>query len=157
RRCNKRSSLQTADREVTHVNFAFNDEQEELRRTVRAFLEAKSSETDVREQMDTENGFDPAVWQQMGEQMGLQGLVIPEEYGGSGYGYIELIVILEEMGRALLCAPFFSTVVLAANTLMHAGDDAAKADYLPGIASGETIAALALTEENGRWDEQGVT
>lgn len=139
------------------MNFAFNEEQEELRKTVRSFLEAKSSETDVREQMDTENGFDPAVWQQMGEQMGLQGLAIPEEYGGSGYGYIELIVILEEMGRALLCAPFFSTVVLAANTLLHSGDDAAKADFLPGIASGETIAALALTEENGRWDEEGVT
>lgn len=139
------------------MNFAFNEEQEELRRTVRSFLEAKSSEEAVREQMDTENGFDTAVWQQMGEQMGLQGLAIPEEYGGSGYGYIELIVILEEMGRALLCAPFFSTVVLAGNTLLHSGDDAAKADYLPGIASGETIAALALTEENGRWDEQGVT
>ena len=93
----------------------------------------------------------------MGEQMGLQGLAIPEEYGGSGYGYIELIVILEEMGRALLCAPYFSTVVLAGNTLLQSGDDAAKAEYLPGIASGETIAALALTEENGRWDEQGVT
>jgi alkylation response protein AidB-like acyl-CoA dehydrogenase len=139
------------------VNFAFNEEQEELRKTVRSFLEAKSPESAVREQMDTEAGFDAAVWQQMGEQLGLQGLVIPEEYGGSGYGYIELIVILEEMGRALLCAPFFSTVVLAGNTLIHSGDDAAKADYLPGIASGETIAALAFTEENGRWDEEGVT
>lgn len=139
------------------MNFAFNDEQEELRRTVRSFLEAKSPESAVREQMDTEAGYDPAVWQQMGEQLGLQGLVIPEEHGGSGYGYIELIVILEEMGRSLLCAPFFSTVVLAGNTLVHSGDDDAKADYLPGIASGETIAALALTEPNGRWDEAGVT
>ncbi len=139
------------------MNFAFNEEQEELRKTVRQFLEAKSPETAVREQMDTEAGFDPAVWQQMGEQLGLQGLVIPEEYGGSGYGYIELVVILEEMGRALLCAPFFSSVVLAANTLIHSGDEAAKAEYLPGIASGETIATLALTEENGRWDEAGVT
>jgi alkylation response protein AidB-like acyl-CoA dehydrogenase len=139
------------------VNFAFNEEQEELRKTVRQFLEAKSPESAVREQMDTESGFDPAVWSQMGEQLGLQGLVIPEEFGGSGYGYIELIVILEEMGRSLLCAPFFSTVVLAGNTLVHSGDDQAKADLLPGIASGETIAALALTEENGRWDEPGVT
>ena len=112
------------------VNFAFNEEQEELRKTVRQFLEAKSPESAVREQMDTEAGYDAAVWSQMGEQLGLQGLVIPEEYGGSGYGYIELIVILEEMGRALLCAPFFSTVVLAANTLIHSGDDAAKADLL---------------------------
>ena len=139
------------------MNFAFNEEQEELRKTTRQFLEAKSDEAAVREQMDTEAGYDAAVWSQMGEQMGLQGLVIPEEFGGSGYGYIELIVILEEMGRALLCAPFFSTVVLAANTLIHSGDDAAKADLLPGIASGETIATLAFTEDNGRWDEEGIT
>ncbi|MCU1354777.1 MAG: putative acyl-CoA dehydrogenase [Acidimicrobiales bacterium] len=139
------------------MNFAFNEEQEELRKTVRQFLEAKSPESAVREQMDTETGFDAAVWSQMGEQLGLQGLVIPEEFGGSGYGYIELVVILEEMGRALLCAPFFSSVVLAANTLLHAGDDQAKADLLPGIASGETIATLAFTEENGRWDEAGIT
>lgn len=139
------------------MNFAFNEEQEELRKTVRQFLEAKSDEAAVREQMDTEAGYDTAVWAQMGEQMGLQGLVIPEEFGGSGYGYIELIVILEEMGRALLCAPFFSTVALAANTLIHSGDDAAKAAHLPGIASGETIATLAFTEENGRWDEAGIT
>jgi alkylation response protein AidB-like acyl-CoA dehydrogenase len=139
------------------VNFAFNEEQEELRKTVRAFLEAKSSEEAVREQMDTEAGYDAAVWQQMGEQLGLQGLVIPEEFGGSGYGYIELVVILEEMGRSLLCAPFFSSVVLAGNTLIHSGDDQAKADLLPGIATGETIATLAFTEENGRWDEAGIT
>ena len=139
------------------MNFAFNEEQEELRKTVRQFLEAKSSEAAVREQMDTEAGYDAAVWSQMGEQLGLQGLVIPEEFGGSGYGYIELVVILEEMGRSLLCAPFFSSVVLAANTLIHSGDDAAKAAHLPGIASGETIATLAFTEENGRWDEAGIT
>ncbi len=139
------------------VNFAFNEEQEELRSTTRKFLEGKSSETAVREQMDTERGYDEAVWRQMGEQMGLQGLTIPEEFGGSGYGYIELIVILEEMGRALLPAPFFSTGVLAANTLIHSGDDAAKGEFLPRIASGETIATLAFTEENGRWDEEGIT
>jgi alkylation response protein AidB-like acyl-CoA dehydrogenase len=139
------------------VNFAFNEEQEELRRTVRQFLEAKSPESAVREQMDTEAGFDAAVWSQMGEQLGLQGLVIPEEYGGSGYSFIELVVVLEEMGRALLCAPFFSSAVLAAQTLIHSGDDTAKGEYLPGIASGETIATLAFTEENGRWDEEGIT
>ena len=127
---------------LSPMNFAFTEEQEELRKTVRAFLEAKSSESAVREQMETDNGFDAAVWSQMGEQMGLQGLIIPEEFGGSGYSYIELIVVLEEMGRRLLCAPYFSTVALAANTLMHSGDDAAKAAYLPGIASGETIATV---------------
>ncbi|MGA0787727.1 MAG: acyl-CoA dehydrogenase family protein, partial [Ilumatobacteraceae bacterium] len=139
------------------MNFAFSEEQEELRKTVRSFLEAKSAETAVREQMETDNGFDAAVWSQMGEQMGLQGLHIPEEYGGSGYSYVELGVVLEEMGRALLCAPYFSTVVLAANTLLQSGDEAAKKKYLPGIASGETIATLAFTEPSGKWDESGIT
>ena len=139
------------------MNFAFSEEQEELRKVVRDFLNAKSSEATVRELMETDDGYDAAVWSQMGEQMGLQGLIIPEEFGGSGYSYIELIVVLEEMGRRLLCAPYFSTVALAANTLMHSGDDAAKAAYLPGIASGETIATLAFTEANGRWDEAGIT
>ncbi len=139
------------------MNFAFTDEQEELRKTVRSFLENKSSEEAVREQMETENGYDPAVWSQMGEQMGLQGLSIPEEYGGSGYGFVELGIVLEEMGRALLCAPFFSTAVLAANTLLQSGDEDAKQKYLPGIASGETIATLAYTEPSGKWDESGIT
>ncbi len=139
------------------MNFAFSEEQEELRRIVRSFLEDKSPETEVRRLMETTEGFDTAVWSQMAEQLGLQGLIVPEEFGGSGYSYIELIVVLEEMGRALLCAPFFSTVALAANTLIHSGDDAAKAAHLPGIASGETIATLAFTEENGRWDESGIT
>ena len=95
------------------MNFAFTEEQDELRKTVRAFLEAKSSEEAVREQMETEAGYDAAVWSQMAEQMGLQGLHIPEEFGGSGYSYIELGIVLEEMGRSLLCAPVFSSVVLA--------------------------------------------
>jgi len=139
------------------VNFAFSEEQEELRRTVRAFLEQKSPEAEVRRLMDTESGNDPAIWGQMGSQLGLQGLHVPEEFGGSGYSYIELVVVLEEMGRALLCAPYFSTVVLAANTLIHSGDESAKKELLPGIASGETAATLAFTEENGRWDEAGIT
>ena len=139
------------------MNFAFTEEQEELRKTVRAFLESKSAETAVREQMETDSGFDTAVWSQMGEQLGLQGLAIPEEFGGSGYTFVELGIVLEEQGRALLCAPFFSTVVLAANTLLHSGDDAAKAAHLPGIASGETIATLAFTEPSGKWDESGIT
>ena len=139
------------------MNFAFTEEQEELRKTVRAFLEAKSAETAVREQMETDSGYDTAVWSQMGEQLGLQGLAIPEEFGGSGYTFVELGIVLEEQGRALLCAPFFSTVVLAANTLLHSGDDAAKAAHLPGIASGETIATLAFTEPSGKWDESGIT
>ncbi|MFI5270381.1 MAG: acyl-CoA dehydrogenase family protein, partial [Chloroflexota bacterium] len=86
-----------------------------------------------------------------------QGLAIPEEFGGSGFSYVELIVVLEEMGRALLCAPYFASVALAANLLLVSGDDAAKKEYLPGIASGKVIATVALAEAAGRWDEAGVT
>ncbi|HXR53431.1 MAG TPA: acyl-CoA dehydrogenase family protein [Acidimicrobiales bacterium] len=138
------------------MNFAFSEEQEELRTAVRRFLQEKSPETEVRRLMETEEGYDPAVWSQMADQLGLQSLTIPEEYGGSGFSYVELIVILEEMGSALLCAPYFSTVALAANALLTSGDDAAKKDLLPGLASGETIGTLAITEDNGRWDFEGI-
>jgi alkylation response protein AidB-like acyl-CoA dehydrogenase len=138
------------------VNFAFSEEQDELRRITRAFLESKSSEAEVRRLMDTTEGYDPKVWSQMANELGLQSLIIPEEYGGQGFTYVELTVVLEEMGRALLCAPYFSSVVLAANAVLHSGDEAAKKDILPGIASGETIATLAFTEPNGRWDEAGI-
>jgi alkylation response protein AidB-like acyl-CoA dehydrogenase len=138
------------------VNFAFSEEQEQLREFVRSFLDDKSAEEAVREQMATEQGYDEAVWSQMAEQMGLQALIIPEEFGGQGYGYVELIIVLEEMGRALLCAPYFSSVVLAANALIHSGDDDAKGELLPQIAGG-TVATVAFTEENGKWDESGIT
>ena len=139
------------------MNFAFSEEQEELRKSVRRFLDEKSPVTEVRRLMETTEGYDPAVWKQMGEQLGLQGLAIPEEYGGSGYGYVELGVVLEEMGKSLICAPFFATVALAANALLASGDEAAKKAYLPGIASGSTIATVAFTEANGRWTEDGIT
>ncbi len=138
------------------MNFAFTEEQEQLRQFVRQFMEEKSSESAVREMMETDSGYDPKVWSQMSEQMGLPSLIIPEEFGGQGYSFVELGVVLEEMGRALLCAPFFSGV-LASLAILESGDDAAKAEYLPGIASGETIATLAYTEENGKWDASAVT
>jgi len=138
------------------MNFAFSEEQEELRTAVRRFLQEKSPETEVRRLMETEDGYDPAVWSQMADQLGLQSLTIPEEYGGSGFSYVELIVILEEMGAALLCAPYFSTVALAANALLTSGDETAKKELLPGLASGETIGTLAITEDNGRWDFEGI-
>ncbi len=138
------------------MNFAFSDEQEELRASVRRFLAEKSPETEVRRLMDTTDGYDPAVWSQMADQLGLQSLTIPEEFGGSGFTYVELLVVLEEMGAALLCAPFFSSVALAANALLTSGDDEAKKSYLPGIASGETIGTLAITEDNGKWDFSGI-
>ena len=134
------------------MNFAFDDDQEELRRLVARFLEEKSPEAEVRRLMATEEGSDPGVWSQMAEQLGLQGLIIPEAYGGSGFSYVELMVVLEEMGAALLCAPYFSTVALGANALLTSGDEEAKRDLLPGIASGATTATLALSEDAGHPD-----
>jgi len=139
------------------VNFAFSEEQEELRRAVRQFLESKSPETEVRRLMETTEGYDPAVWKQMGQELMLQGLAIPEEYGGQGFTFIELGIVLEEMGRVLLCAPYFSSVVLAAGAILAAGTDEQKQALLPGIASGDTIAALAFTEPSGKWDAAGIT
>ncbi|HEV8065354.1 MAG TPA: acyl-CoA dehydrogenase family protein, partial [Acidimicrobiales bacterium] len=139
------------------MNFGFSEEQEELRKAVRRFLDDKSPVTEVRRLMETTDGYDPAVWSQMANQLGLQAMTIPEEYGGAGFGYVELVVVLEEMGKNLICAPYFSTVALAANALLACGDEAAKQEYLPDIASGETIATLAYTEESGRWDLDGVT
>jgi alkylation response protein AidB-like acyl-CoA dehydrogenase len=136
---------------------ALAQEREALRGTVRTMLERTSSEADVRRLMETETGYDEAVWKQAAEQLGLTGLAIPEEYGGSGFGPMELSVVFEEMGRALFCGPFFSTVGLAANVLLASGDDAAKKEWLPRIASGQTIATLALTEQGSRWDADAVT
>src|ERR687893_2240424 len=112
------------------MNFAFSEEREELRRITRQFLESKSPETEVRRLMETTEGYDPAVWTQMANELGLQSLTIPEEYGGQGFSFVELTVVLEEMGRALLCAPYFSTVVLAVNAILHSGDEAAKKELL---------------------------
>ena len=139
------------------MNFAFSEEQEELRRTVRQFLEAKSPSPEVRRLMETAEGYDPAVWKQMGQELGLQGLHIPEEYGGQGFTFVELGIVLEEMGRVLLCAPYYSTVVLAANAIINVGTDAQKQALLPSIAAGESIAALAFTEPSGKWDASGIT
>jgi len=85
-------------------------------------------------------GYDRAVWDRMATELGLHGLAIPEEYGGAGFSFTELGVVLEEMGRALLCAPFFASVVLAAELLKAIDDEQARKDYLPGIALGDTKA-----------------
>ena len=138
------------------MNFDFDEDQRELRGTVRRFLERSSAEADVRRLMATEPGYDPAVWERMAAELGLHGLAIPEEYGGAGFGFTELGVVLEEMGRALLCAPFFASVVLAGELLKAVGDEQARKDYLPGIASGDTIATVALTEDDGGWAPSSV-
>jgi alkylation response protein AidB-like acyl-CoA dehydrogenase len=139
------------------MNFGFSEEQEELRKMVKRFLDEKSPESEVRRLMATTNGYDEAVWRQMAQELALQGLGIPEAYGGQGYGPVELYVVFEEMGAALLCAPYFSTVALAANALLQVGSEADKQSYLPGIASGETIATLALTDDAGQWDLRATT
>lgn len=125
---------------------------DELRTLVRGYFRDKSPESEVRRLMATEAGHDPAVWKQLAQELGLLGLAIPEEYGGQGHGWAELGVVLEEMGRALVCAPFFSTVVLAATTLLESGDEDAKRRYLPRIADGSLIATVALPEHRGRWE-----
>jgi alkylation response protein AidB-like acyl-CoA dehydrogenase len=135
------------------VKLTFSEEQDELRKELRRFFEAKSPEAEVRRLMETPEGYDPAVWEQMASQLGLQGLAIPEQYGGSGFSCVELGIALEEMGRALLCAPYYSSVVLAANALLLSDDDAAKKEYLPRIASGELLATVGLAEDSGGWDE----
>jgi alkylation response protein AidB-like acyl-CoA dehydrogenase len=133
------------------VSTLLSDEHEDLRRTVHRFLDDKSPEPEVRRLMATESGYDPVVWEQMAAQLGLQALIIPESYGGAGFGYFELTLVLEEMGRVLLCAPYFSTVALAVNMLLAIGDEEANARYLPGIATGATIATVALVERSGGW------
>jgi alkylation response protein AidB-like acyl-CoA dehydrogenase len=139
------------------VYFAFSEEQEELRSTVRAFLGRVSPESEVRRLMDTETGFDPGVWRRMGSELGLQGLAVPAEYGGAGCGLVEVGLVLEETGRALLCAPYFSSAVLATTTLLRCTDETARKRLLPGLAAGELVGTLALTEDSARWDRAGVS
>ena len=128
------------------------DELAELRAAVREFLTAKSPESAVRAAMETGPRHDPAVWDQMARQLRLPGLAVPSEYGGDGFGLTELEVVLEEMGAALLCSPFFATAVLAAQALLASADEAACRRYLPGIAAGQTLATLAAAERNASWD-----
>jgi alkylation response protein AidB-like acyl-CoA dehydrogenase len=136
------------------MSLALTAEQASFRDTVRSFLQARSSERDVRSTMATRDGYDPAVWAQLTGQLGVTGLSIPEEFGGAGYSFEETAIILEEGGRALLCAPLLSSVV-ASTALLASGDKAAQADLLPGLAAGTTIATVALTNPPARWNAQG--
>jgi alkylation response protein AidB-like acyl-CoA dehydrogenase len=131
------------------VNLTLTEEQEELRASVRRFLADKAPSEAVRRWMESDEGHDAALWQQMAGQLGLQGIAVPEEFGGAGYGPVELGIVMEELGRSLLPAPFFATVALAGQALVHSGDQAAQARWLPGIVDGTLTATLALTEEQG--------
>src|SRR5579863_1312560 len=133
------------------VQFAFTTEQEQFRAALRRFLTDKSPTTEVRRLMATAEGYDPEVWRQLSAALALPGVHIPEQYGGAGFGMVELGIVAEELGRALLCAPYFSTAVLAANAILNAGTPEQKASLLPDLASGARLATLAVTELNGAW------
>jgi len=138
------------------MQFTFSDEQEQFRAGIQRFLAARSPTTEVRRLMETEQGYDPGVWRQLSEELALPGIHIPESYGGAGFGPVELGIVMEELGRSLLCAPYFSTCVLAAGAILQGASEAQKLELLPAIAAGERLATLAVTEPNGRWDRSGV-
>ncbi len=146
------------------MDFSFSAEQRDLAATVRRFLAAKAPEPELRRAMASELGYDPAIWSRMADELGLPGLAIPEQYGGAGFTFLELGMVLQEMGRALLCAPFFSSVVLAAHALLHSGDEAAAKEWLPRIAAGQLLATVVLprhanvraTDSGGAWRLDGV-
>jgi alkylation response protein AidB-like acyl-CoA dehydrogenase len=131
-------------------------EQQEIRSTAGRFLEEKSTSESVRSLMESEPGFDESTWKQMAE-LGWLGITIPEEYGGLGLGFEELAILLEEMGKHLLPAPFLSSAVMASRVVLHGGSEEQKAEILPKIADGTTRATVAFTEPSGRWSLEGVT
>ena len=137
------------------MDFRFSEEQQMIRTTAEAFLGEVSTSAAVRAAMVTEQGFDPELWQRICSEMYWQAMHIPEAYGGLGLGYVELAATLEQMGRYLLCSPFYATACLAANALLVAGSEEQKARYLPQIAGG-TTGTLAYTGCSGRWDAAAV-
>src|SRR5947199_8345097 len=134
------------------MDFAFSEEQEMLRRSARDFQGKESSSKVVRRLMEG-NGYDPALWRKIAD-LGWTALGIPEQYGGVGT-FLDLVVVLEEAGRALLPGPFYSTMGLAVPVLLEAGTASQKKEVLGAIASGSARATLALTEPAGRWDAEG--
>ena len=137
------------------MNFEFSDDQKQLRDQARRFLAEKCPPKAVRAVLEGSAGYDKALWSGLAE-MGFLGVAIPEEFGGTGAGHLELCVIADEMGRALAPVPFSSTVYLAAEALMLAGSDAQKQTWLPKIASGEAIGTLALFEGPGNPSPQAI-
>jgi alkylation response protein AidB-like acyl-CoA dehydrogenase len=119
-------------------------------------MDERSPSSEVRRLMATGEGYDDVVWKQMGQELGLQGISIGEPHGGQGFGPVELGIVLEEMGRALFGGPFFGSVCVAAPAIAFASTEEEKTELLAGIASGDTIAALAFTEPDGRWDATGI-
>lgn len=133
------------------MEFTFSEEQEQFREMVRRYLADRSPTTVVRETMETDLGFDPALWADINRDLGLAAIAIPEEHGGQGFSWVETCIALEEAGRALLCAPLVSTS-LAGLAIALAGDEETKSDWLPRLAAGEVRGTIALTEADGNWD-----
>ena len=138
------------------MRFAFTEEQEALRDMARRFLADHSGSEQVRAAMESELGWDPDVWARLARELGWTALTIPEQFGGFGFSATDLVPLMEEMGRFLLCSPFLSSICLGANTLVLGGSDAQRSEWLPGIATGETLATLALTEAGGIWSPNAV-
>ncbi len=138
------------------MNFGFNDEQELLRSTARKFFDNECPSTTVRTLMEAPEGMTPELWKKLAEQ-GWLGLIAPEEHGGMALGIVDLVVLLEEMGRAVVPGPFFSTVLLGGLAILEAGSDAQKKAWLPKICSGEARATLAWMEPSAELGAAGVT
>jgi alkylation response protein AidB-like acyl-CoA dehydrogenase len=138
------------------LDLGLSEEQEMLKNFARDFLEKECPEKYVRDMEDDERGYSPEVWAKMAEQ-GWQGLIVPEKFGGAGFSFLDLIVLLEEFGRALVPGPFMSTVIGGAIPLLEAGNETQKREYLPRIASGELIMTLALTEPSASYESDGIT
>jgi len=134
------------------VKFSFSSEQEAFRTTVRRFLVDHSPTKEVRRLMATDAGWERAGWQAINRELGLCAVRIPESVGGHGFGFGEHCIVLEEMGRALLCAPYFASTVMGAGAILNAGTSTQHEALLPGIAQGDTVATLAFVEDGGSWD-----
>ena len=137
------------------MDFDFNEVQEMLRKDSRRFLTEKCTKAYVRKMEEDEKGFTPDLWKEMAG-LGWMGLVFPEKYGGLEMSFLELTVLLEEMGRACLPGPFFSAVFLGGLPILEAGTEEQKQEFLPKIAGGDMIVTTALTEPSGTYDPAGI-
>jgi len=138
------------------MKLTLSEEQEMLKKMARDFLTDKCPKSVVKEIEESEKGYSPELWQEMAG-LGWMGLVFPEKYGGSGMSFLDLSVLMEEIGRACLPSPFLSTVILGGLPILDAGNEAQKQEYLPKIASGEAIFTLALTEPSAKYDATSIT
>jgi alkylation response protein AidB-like acyl-CoA dehydrogenase len=138
------------------MNFGFNEEQELLRNTARKFFENECGSETVRRLMETPEGISAELWKKLAEQ-GWLGLIFPEQYDGMGLGLVDLVVLMEEMGRAVAPGPYFSTVLLGGLAILEAGGEGQKKEWLPRIAAGDRRVALAWMEPSAQLGPDGVT